>query len=115
MLVRNGNSIRAYGCSDGLNWVQMGTSHTITMVQNVYVGLFLASSNTTVLATATFDNVSITSQSAPAPVITRVSGTTGSVGSQVIISGSGFGVSQGSSSVLLHGSPVTVTSWATNS
>jgi hypothetical protein len=115
MLVRNGNSISAYGCSDGLNWVQMGTSHTITMVQSVYVGLFLASSNTTVLATATFDNLSITSQAAPAPVITGVSGTTGSVGGQVTISGTGFGVSQGSSSVLLNGSAVTVTSWTNNS
>jgi RHS repeat-associated protein len=112
MLVRNGSSFSAYVCSDGLNWVQMGSTQTITMAQNVYVGLAVASGSTTSSVTATFDNVSISYATAAAPVITRVSATTGSVGGQVIISGLGFGVSQGASSVLLHGSSVTINSWS---
>jgi hypothetical protein len=42
-----------------VNWTQLGTSQTITMAQNVYVGLAVNSGSTTALATATFDNVSI--------------------------------------------------------
>lgn len=41
--------------------VPVGTSQTITMGQNVYVGLGLTSGSTTALATARFDNVSVTS------------------------------------------------------
>ena len=84
----------------------------MTMAANVYVGLFLASGNTSTSATATFDNVSINSAAAPAPVIAAVTATTGPVGTSVTITGSGFGVSQGSSKVLLHGSAVTINSWS---
>ena len=82
-----------------MNWVQIGTTQTITMAQNVYMGLAGSSESTTALATATFDNVSTSSAAAPAPVITGISGTTGAVGSQVLITGTGFGTTQNGSAV----------------
>jgi hypothetical protein len=44
-----------------VNWVQLGTSQTISMAPNVYVGLAVNSGSSSALATATFDNVSVTS------------------------------------------------------
>jgi len=49
-----------YGSSNGVNWAQLGTSQTVSMAQNVYVGLAASSRSTSSLATATFDNVSVT-------------------------------------------------------
>ena len=114
-LTRSGNVFNMYGSSDGVNWVQLGTSQTITMAQSVYVGLAVSNRNTASLATATFDSVSVNSASAPAPLITAVSATTGSIGSQVVISGSGFGAAPGGSAVLLNGLPVTINSWSDTS
>jgi hypothetical protein len=98
-----------------VNWTPLGSSQTINMAQNVYVGLAVNSGSTSALATATFDNVSLSTPSAPAPVITSVSATSGSIGSQVVISGTGFGGSQGSSVVLLNGALVTINSWSATS
>ncbi|MGP8093806.1 MAG: IPT/TIG domain-containing protein, partial [Candidatus Sulfotelmatobacter sp.] len=114
-LVRSGNTISSYGSADGVNWTQVGTSQTFTMAQNVYVGLVVSSDNTSSLATATFDSVSVNSAATAAPVITGVSATTGSVGSQVVITGTGFGASQGGSVVTLNGLPVTISSWSATS
>jgi RHS repeat-associated protein len=111
-LTRNGNTFTSYGSADGVNWVQLGSSQTVDMATNVYVGLAVSSRSTSTLATATFANVSISSTSAPAPVITGVSATTGSVGSQVAISGTGFGASQGGSLVTLNNVDVTINSWS---
>jgi pro-kumamolisin-like protein/IPT/TIG domain-containing protein len=111
-LVRSGNVFTPYSSSDGVNWVQLGTSQTVSMAQSVYVGLAVSNRTTASLATATFDSVSVNSGTAPAPVITAVSATTGSVGSQVMISGSGFGATQGGSAVLLNGAAVTINSWS---
>src|SRR5439155_17267769 len=97
---------------DGVNWVQLGTSQTVSMTPNVYVGLAVSNRTTSSLATATFDGVSVSSAAAPAPVITAVSATTGSIGSQVVISGSGFGALQGGSAVLLNGAAVTINTWS---
>ena len=82
------------------------------MAASVYVGLALNSGSTSGLATAAFDNVSITSTAALVPSISAISATTGSIGSAVTITGSNFGASQGSSSALLNGAPLTVTSWS---
>ncbi len=114
-LVRSGNTFSAYYSSDGVNWVQVGTSQTITMAQKVCIGLAVSSHNASSLATFTFDNVSLSTPSAPAPIITGLSATTGSVGSQVVISGSGFGASQGGSVVTLHGALVAIYSWSNTS
>src|SRR5580692_5882183 len=110
-LVRSGNTLTGYSSADGVNWVQVA-SQTITMAQNVYIGLVVAGGSASTSSSATFDNVSVSSAAAPAPAIASVSATTGSVGSQVVISGSGFGASQGSSVVFLNGTPTTVSSWS---
>jgi len=114
-LSRSGNVFTPYGSSDGVNWVQLGASQTVTMASSVYVGLAVSSRVTSSSATATFDSVSVNSAAAPAPVITAVSATTGSIGSQVVISGSGFGATQGSSAALLNGAAVTINSWSATS
>src|SRR6266478_5356994 len=114
-LIRTGSAFNGYTSPDGVNWTQVGTSHTISMAQNVYVGLAVSSYSTSAFATATFDNVSVSSTATPAPVITSVSATTGSIGSEVVINGSGFGASQGGSLVMLNNSPVTVNSWSNTS
>src|SRR5260370_1290573 len=107
-LARSGNVFTMYSSADGVNWLPLGTSQTVSMAQNVYVGLAVSSRTTFSLATATFDNVSVSSTAAPAPVITAVSATTGSIGSQVVITGTGFGAQQSGSAVLLNGAAVTI-------
>ena len=114
-LVRSGSTFTAYVSANGLYWTQLESSETISMAQNVYIGLAVSSGNNSSLATATFDNVSISSAASPAPAITSVSATTGAIGSQVAISGSGFGASIGSSLVLLNDMPMTIDSWSATS
>jgi len=58
-LVRSGNTFNGYTSPDRVNWVQVGTTQTITMAQGVYIGLAVSGDNNSTLATATFDNVSI--------------------------------------------------------
>jgi len=58
-LARSGNVFSMYGSSDGVNWAQLGTSQTVSMAQSVYVGLAVSSRSTSSLATASFDNVSL--------------------------------------------------------
>jgi regulation of enolase protein 1 (concanavalin A-like superfamily) len=111
-LARSGNVFSMYGSTDGVNWAQLGSSQTVSMAQSVYVGLAVSNRTTSSLATATFDGVSVSSAAAPAPVITAISATTGSIGSQVVISGSGFGATQGGSAVLLNGAVVTINTWS---
>ena len=111
-VVRNGNSFSVYTSPNGLYWTQLGSSQTIAMAANVYVGLVVSSDSTTTQATATFDNVSINSEAAPEPVITGLSATTGSVGSQILLSGYNFGTTQGNSLVTLNAAAVTINSWS---
>src|SRR6266446_933185 len=114
-LVRSGNVFSVYGSADGVNWVALGTSQTVSMGPSVYIGLAVSNRTTASLATATFDNVSLTSPGPPAPVISGVSATTGLIGSQVVISGTGFGSPQGGSAVLLNGAAVTINAWSSTS
>ncbi len=112
-LVRSGSSFTAYAAPDGVNWSQLGSTQTISMATSVYVGLAVSGQST--LASATFDNFSINSSAITAPVITSVSATTGAVGNQVVITGSGFGSSQNGSLVLLNDVPATISSWSNSS
>jgi len=112
---RSGNNFSSYTSVDGNNWAQLGTTQTISMATNVYAGLAVTSGSTTALATATFDDVSVSSASALEPFITSLSATTGPIGSQVVISGSGFGTSVGGSVVMLNGAPVALNSWSNTS
>src|SRR2546427_5320046 len=85
-LARSGNAFTMYSSADGVNWLQLGTSQTVSMAQNAYVGLAVSSRTTSSLATANFDNVSVTAAVAPQPTfslstspssLTVVQGTTG--------------------------------------
>jgi subtilase family serine protease len=58
-LVRSGSTFTSYASSNGTNWVQVGSSRTISMSQNVYIGLAVSANNNSALVTATFDNVSV--------------------------------------------------------
>jgi RHS repeat-associated protein len=108
-------SLTAYHSLDGRNWTQLGSSVAISLTSSIYVGLAVSSANDPSLATATFDNVSISSAATPAPAITSQSASTGSIGSAVSVNGTGFGSTQGSSFLSLNGSAVTVTSWSDTS
>jgi RHS repeat-associated protein len=113
-LVRSGSTFTGYESGDGASWTQIASA-TISMAQNAYIGLFVNSGTSNSLQTATFDNVSLDSAASPAPVITGASATTGSIGSQVVISGTYFGASQGSSQVTVNGAPMTINSWSNTS
>lgn len=113
-LVRSGSALSSYTSTDGVNWAQVGASETISMANNVFIGMFVTSGGSSSMATATFDNVSVGSIVSPAPTITSLSTTTGPTGSQVTILGSGFGASQGSSVALLDGVALQVVSWTSN-
>jgi hypothetical protein len=76
------------------------------MAQSVYIGLAVSG------GTDTFGNVSVNSTATPSPVITGLSPTTASVGSQVSIGGNNFGGTQGGSVLLLNGTPVPVSTWS---
>ena len=114
-LVRSGSSFSGYQSLDGLNWAQVGTSQTISMAQNVYVGLAVSSGSTGALYTGSIDSFSITTATNPAPAITSVSATTGSIGGQVVISGTGFGASSGNGVVLFNDKAATVSAWSATS
>ena len=64
-LVRSGSTFSASTSSNGVNYVQVGTTN-ITMASNVFVGFAVSSHTTNALSTATFDNVSVVQP----PVIT---------------------------------------------
>jgi len=59
-VVRSGNLYSGYVSVDGVNWTQYGSTVTISMATNVYVGLAVTGNDTSSLATATFDNVTFT-------------------------------------------------------
>jgi hypothetical protein len=58
-LARQGNTYRGYESPDGVNWTQIGPALTFTMNATLYVGLAVTSHAAGVLATATFDNVTL--------------------------------------------------------
>ncbi len=115
-IVRTGNNFVPYTSLDGITWTPIVGTIPVSMASNIYVGLAVASESFHIdLDTVTFDSVSLTQSATTAPQISGVSSTTGSVGSQVVITGSNFGASQGNSQVLLNDSVVTVNSWSDTS
>jgi RHS repeat-associated protein len=113
-LARSGNTFISYVSLDAQYWVQVATE-TITMSDSAYIGLAVSSESISSLATVKFDNVSVDSTTSPAPTISSLSATTGAIGSQVVIYGTGFGSTQGSSVVTLNGTAVTVNQWSATS
>ena len=107
-LVRAGSTFTGYTSQDGVNWTVIAST-TISMAQSAYVGLGMGGGNDALVAT--FDSVSINSTATPAPVISGMSPTTASAGSLVVITGAGFGATQGGSTLLLNDAPVPINSW----
>ena len=64
-LTRAGNTVTASQSADGATWSTVGTA-TLAMGANALVGLAVSSHSTTVVATATFDQVSVSA--GPPPV-----------------------------------------------
>ena len=109
-LVRSGSTFAGYRSSDGVTWLQVGSSATVTMGQNYDIGLAVFSGSNSSSATATFDNVSVTIGTTP--FVTGLSPVLGGIGSSVVVTGSHFGPSQGTSSVSFNGvNAATVSSW----
>ncbi len=54
-LVRSGSTFTGYESTNGVDWTQVGSSISISMATNVYIGLFANSGDTSTLGTATFD------------------------------------------------------------
>jgi RHS repeat-associated protein len=112
-VVRSANQLTAYVSYDGSTWSQFGAAQTITTGQTVYVGLGAANNIASALATVTFDNVSVgLGSSLPNPVITGISPSSGAPGQTVTVSGSGFGATQGTSTLRFNGAPATISSWS---
>jgi regulation of enolase protein 1 (concanavalin A-like superfamily) len=114
-LTRSGSSFSAYSSFDGANWSQVGSTTTISMAQNVYIGLVLSSDSNSTLDQAVLDNVSVNSSSISAAVVSSVSPTSGVPGTSLTITGSGFGASQSTSQAYLNGAALTVNSWSDTS
>jgi regulation of enolase protein 1 (concanavalin A-like superfamily) len=57
-LVRQGNTFRSYGSSDGQSWTLIGYQ-TISMANTVYIGLAVTAHNSSLVNTSTFDNISV--------------------------------------------------------
>jgi RHS repeat-associated protein len=110
-LVRSGNTFAGYSSSDGVNWVQVGSTVTISMSENYDIGLGVISGSNSSAATATFDNVSVTIGTTP--FVTGVSPVFGNIGATVTVTGSHFGTTQGTSTCNFNGSAASsVTSWS---
>jgi regulation of enolase protein 1 (concanavalin A-like superfamily) len=58
-LVRAGDAFSGYYSTDGVNWIQIGSTHTVVMSPTALVGLAVSSHNNGTVNTATFDNASI--------------------------------------------------------
>lgn len=59
-LVRSGSTITTYSSADGIHWTQVGSA-SVSLPSTALIGLYVSSVNDTTLSTATFDNVSVTS------------------------------------------------------
>ncbi len=84
-LTRTGNTFAGYCSADGTNWIQVGTTQSIAMTANTYVGLAVTSHNDGSLCTATFAKVSLVAL--PSPWLTADIGNTGVTGSAFSLNG----------------------------
>jgi hypothetical protein len=58
-IIRSSNTYSGYYSSDGITWIQIGTTQTIAMPAAIQAGLAVTSVDNTKLCTATFTNVSV--------------------------------------------------------
>ena len=97
-LARTGSTITASVSSDGVNWSLVGKDTFPTMPASILVGLVAHSHDTTVLATAAFDHVSVGAGTLPAGWTARDVGTTGVAG-RATYDGTAFRVKGGGADV----------------
>jgi hypothetical protein len=64
-LTRAGNTFTAYYSTDGINWIQVGSSEIVGLNSTALAGLAVTSNNTSALCTAAFSSVSIGSSPPP--------------------------------------------------
>ena len=108
-----------FGATQGSSTVSFnGTSATPTSWSASSIAVAVPTGATTgnvvvTVASATSNGVSFTVGGSPAPIISSISPTSGSVGAAVTISGSNFGATQGT--VQFNGTSATITSWGTSS
>ena len=74
-LVRSGSTFSASASPDGENWTDLG-SITISMTNQIYVGLALSAHNDGVMNRSTFDNVTLSSPTASQLLVTQPTTTT---------------------------------------
>jgi IPT/TIG domain len=113
-LVRSSGVFWAYESSDGASWTTIG-GQSLTFPANTYVGLAVDSGNTSSLATATFDNISITgfNQPLPVPNVSSVLPSYGAIGQPVAIYGTNFGAVQGAGTISFNGTQATtIVEWS---
>lgn len=96
-LVRSGNVFQAYQSANGTSWSQFGGNQTLTMAPEMLVGLAVSARGDGLVATATFDNVTVS----PAPSeplrgrsigYVQVQGTDAESGGTYTLTGSGAGI-----------------------
>ena len=104
-LTRLGNAFTAYRSTDGVSWTILAQPVTVAMPANAVAGLAIASATANTATTAVFSNVSVTpTVTVPnPPTLTSVAPSSGIVGSAVILAGTNFGTSQGTSTVTFNG------------
>jgi len=90
---------------------------TVAMPANALAGLAVNAQNATMVTTAVFSSVSVTPSVVPppAPTVTALAPTSGIVGSSVVITGTNFGMSQGSSTVTFNGVQALPSAWSPTS
>jgi hypothetical protein len=71
-VTRTGNAFAAYYSTNGTTFTQIGTSQTIAMASTIQVGLGLTSHANGTLATATFDNITISGGPPPSSGISNL-------------------------------------------
>ncbi|NQU42219.1 DUF1349 domain-containing protein, partial [bacterium] len=58
-VVRVGDTFTGYTSADGENWTQVGSSHTVSMNNQVYVGLAISANNVNQLCTGVFTDITL--------------------------------------------------------
>ncbi|MEO7099561.1 MAG: alpha-L-fucosidase [Luteolibacter sp.] len=72
-LIRSGSTITAYQSVDGLAWSIMGTT-TVSMTDDVYIGMAVCSVNNGTLNQSVFSNLTVADQTSPQPTVTPGNG-----------------------------------------
>jgi hypothetical protein len=105
-----------FGSSQGTSTVQFnGTTASVSIWSNTSISTAVPSGATTgnvVVNVNSTNSNGVAFTVVPAPNITSLSTTSGSVGTAVTISGTNFGSSQGSGTVMFNGTTASVTSWS---